>query len=329
MSAGRAAPARGRVGVVLSNLGGPDTPEAIRPFLENLFSDPVILSIRPGLLRRFVARRIAAGRAPKVAVDYRKIGGASPLPARTEEQARALEAALEAAEPGRFAVAVAMRYWRPTTQDAVAALQARGATRFLHLPLYPQESAATTGSSGAELRRVLASRAYGAPLAEVRSYALDPGYVAAVRRTVDEGLEALRGEGAPTPHVLFSAHGLPERFVRAGDPYVGQVEATFRAAAEGRAEPCSLSFQSRVGPVRWVGPATDATIARLGREGVRSMLVVPLGFVSDHFETLYEIDILHRDLARASGVERFARAPSLNARPDFVAALAALARSAA
>jgi ferrochelatase len=319
----------GRTGVVLTNLGGPDEPRAIRPFLENLFSDPVILSIRPGFLRRFVARKIAERRAPKVAKDYARIGGASPLPARTEEQARALEAALEARAPGRFAVAVAMRYWRPTSDDAVARLRARGAERFLHLPLYPQESAATTGSSSTDLRRAIGEGAPAAALAEVRSYHLRPGYVAAVRRTVDEGLADLRARGGEEPHVLFSAHGLPERFRKAGDPYVGQVEETFRAAAAGRAEPCSLSFQSKVGPVAWVGPATDATIERLAAEGVRSLLVVPLGFVSDHFETLYEIDLLYGELARSLGIERFARAPSLNARPDFVAALAELALGAA
>jgi ferrochelatase len=325
----RAAGARARTGVVLTNLGGPDAPSAIEPFLRNLFSDPVILSIRPGFLRRFAARRIAARRAPRVALDYARIGGASPLPARTDEQARALEAALEAVAPARFATAVAMRYWRPTTEDAVTSLLRRGCDRFLHLPLYPQESRATTGSSSGELRRVLARLAPAAPLAEVRSYALDPGYVAAVARTVAQGLASLRADGGGDPHVLFSAHGLPERFVRAGDPYVGEVEETFRAVSSGLSEPASLSFQSRVGPVRWVGPATDATIERLGKEGVRSLLVVPLGFVSDHFETLFEIDLLYRDLARRHGIQRFARAPSLNARADFVAALRDLAVRAA
>jgi ferrochelatase len=314
----------GRTGVVLTNLGGPDAPEAIEPFLFNLFSDPVILSIRPGVLRRYVARRIARGRAPRVAKDYAKIGGASPLPERTAEQARALEAALEARAPGRFATAVAMRYWRPTTEEAVSSLSARGCDRFLHLPLYPQESRATTGSSSDELRRVLAAHAPRAPLSEVRSWHLHPRYLAALHRTVTEGLVPLRAQGGERPHVLFSAHGLPERFRRAGDPYVDQVEETYRAVAGRLPEPASLSYQSRVGPVRWVGPATDETIARLGREGVRTLLVVPLGFVSDHFETLFEIDLLYRDLAKASGIERFSRAPSLNDRPDFVDALADL-----
>jgi ferrochelatase len=310
-----------RTGVVLTNLGGPDEPGAIEPFLRNLFSDPVILSIRPGFLRRFVARRIAASRAPKVALDYGKIGGASPLRAATEAQARALGTALEAVAPGRFSTAVAMRYWRPDTGEAVEALLARGCERFLHLPLYPQESRATTGSSSDELRRVLAARAPRAAVSEVRSFHLDAGYVAAVRGTVEEGLARMRAEGAGEVHVLFSAHGLPERFRRAGDPYVGQIEETRAAVARGLSESTSLSFQSKVGPVRWVGPATDETIGRLGREGVRSLLVVPLGFVSDHFETLFEIDLLYGDLARRHGIERFARSPALGTRPDFVAAL--------
>jgi ferrochelatase len=318
-----------RAGVVLTNLGGPDAPEAIEPFLYELFSDPVILSIRPGILRRFVARRISARRAPRVAKDYARIGGASPLRARTDEQARALAAALEARAPGRFATAVAMRYGRPRAAEAVGSLLARGCAGFLHLPLYPQESRATTGSSSAELRRVLAERARGAPFAEVRSWHLHPGYVAALSRTVNEGLARLRAQGGGEPHVLFSAHGLPERFRRAGDPYVGQIEDTYAAVASRLSEPSSLAYQSRVGPVRWVGPATDETIERLAREGVRALLVVPLGFVSDHFETLFEIDVLYRDLARASGVERFQRAPSLNDRADFVEALADLVLRAA
>src|SRR5688572_8911265 len=169
----------GRTGVVLTNLGGPDSPWAIRPFLTNLFSDPVILSIRPAFLRRLVARRIARKRAPKVALDYAKIGGRSPLPKITAAQARGLEAGLERRAPGRFACAVAMRYWKPSTEDAVRALQDAGCDRFLHLPLYPQESLATTESSSRELRRVLALRARAAPLVEVRHWHDHPGYVAA------------------------------------------------------------------------------------------------------------------------------------------------------
>jgi ferrochelatase len=323
----------GRTGVVLTNLGGPDAPEKIEPFLRALFSDPLILSIRPAFLRRFVARRIAARRAPKVAKDYAKIGGASPLRRLTGEQAAALEAELERRVPGRFATAVAMRYSEPDTEEAVRTLLSRGCDRFLHLPLYPQESLATTESSSRTLRETLARRAPSAHLAEVRSYHLHPGYVAAVRATVDEGLASLApsgvaARGGDAPVVLFSAHGLPERFRRAGDPYVGQIEATRDAVARGLAVPHRLSFQSRVGPVEWVKPYTDETIEALGREGVRALLVVPLGFVSDHFETLFEIDLLYGDLARRNGIERFARAPSLNARPAFVAALADLATAA-
>lgn len=314
-----------RTGIVLTNLGGPDTPEAIEPFLYNLFEDPLILSIRPAFLRRYVARRISRARAPKVAKDYARIGGASPLPRLTQDQAKGLEAALELRGPGRFATAVAMRYWRPTTEQAVDALLARGCTRFLHLPLYPQESKATTESSSRELRRVLAEKAPSAPLAEVRTYATAPGYVAAVRRTVEDGLAALRAQGAADVHVLYSAHGLPERFVRAGDPYVEQIRATKEAVARGLDVPSSLSFQSRVGPVAWVRPYTDETIVKLAGEGVRALLLVPLGFVSDHFETLFEMDLLYADLARAKGIEHVARAASLNDRQDFLDTLAELA----
>ena len=317
-----------RTGVVLTNLGGPDTPEKIEPFLLGLFSDPLILSIKPDFLRRYVARRIARTRAPKVAKDYAKIGGASPLRRLTEEQARALGVELHRRTPGAFATAVAMRYSEPSTEDAVRSLLQLRCDRLLHLPLYPQESLATTESSSRLLRETAARLAPGLPLAEVRSYHLHPRYVAAVRATVDEGLASLTAQGGGAPEVLFSAHGLPERFQRAGDPYVGQIQATREAVVRGLEAKTRLSFQSRVGPVKWVRPYTDETIVAMGREGVRSMLVVPLGFVSDHFETLFEIDHLYGDLARASGIERFTRAPSLNARPDFVRTLADFAMAA-
>lgn len=313
-----------RTGVILSNLGGPDVPSAIEPFLYNLFVDPLILSIRPGFLRRFVARKISKSRAPKVAKDYALIGGASPLPRLTDDQARGLERVLERRAPGRFATAVAMRYWKPTTDDAIAALRAKGCSRFFHLPLYPQESRATTESSSREIRRVLERELPGTPFGEIRSYYDRPGYVAAVRRTVDEGLAAMRAEGIARPHVLFSAHGLPESFQKSGDPYVGQIQTTRALVAAGLDCPTTLSFQSRVGPVAWVKPYTDVTIAQLASEGVRELLVVPLGFVSDHFETLFEIDIMYADLARAKGMTHVRRAPSLNDREDFLALLADL-----
>jgi ferrochelatase len=222
-----------------------------------------------------------------------------------------------------------MRYWRPFTEEAVERLLRRGCDAFLHLPLYPQESRATTGSCGREVRRVLAARAPGAPLREVRSWHLDAGYVAAVRSTVEEGLAAVRAQGGTDVHVLFSAHGLPESFQRRGDPYVDEVRATRDAVARGLAVPTHLSFQSRVGPVAWVKPWTDEMVVDLARQAVRSLVVVPLGFVSDHFETLFEIDCLYVPLAKEKGMTHVVRAPSLNDRPDFLAALAAIALGAA
>lgn len=315
----------GRTGVVLSNLGGPDTPQDIEPFLTAMFSDPLILSVRPGFLRRYVARRIARKRAPKVSKDYAKIGGASPLRRLTEDQARVLGGVLEIRAPMRFATAVAMRYSRPTSAEAVRTLLAKGCDRFLHLPLYPQESFATTESSSRALREALATEAPRAAFDEVRSYFQQPGYVGAVRRTVDEGLAALRAKGGDAPYALFSAHGLPQRFVKRGDPYVEQVAATWRAVTRGLDVPTSLSFQSRVGPLRWVRPYTDETIRRLAKEKVKALLLVPLGFVSDHFETLYEIDMLYAGLARERGIAHVERAPSLNSRGDFIESLAGLA----
>src|SRR5262245_12838029 len=232
-----------RTGVVLTNLGGPDTPDLIEPFLRNLFSDPLILSIRPGFVRNLVAWRIARKRAPKVTKDYARIGGASPLRRLTEEQARALGVELHRRAPGEFATAVAMRYSEPSTESAVRSLLQLDCERFLHLPLYPQESTATTESSSRVLREVVERLAPGRPVAEVRSYHLHPGYVAAVRKTVEEGIAAVRAAGGDAPVVLFSAHGLPERFRKAGDPYVGQIEATREAVAKGLSVPTRLSFQ--------------------------------------------------------------------------------------
>lgn len=313
-----------RTGVLLSNLGGPDVPASIEPFLYNLFEDPLILTIRPAFLRRFVARKISKGRAPKVAKDYARIGGASPLPRLTDAQAKGLGEILERRAPGRFATAVAMRYWKPFTTDAIATLRAAGCDRFFHLPLYPQESRATTESSSREIRKVLAATLPTAPFAELRGYHDDKGYVAAVRATVDEGLAAMRAEGVASPHVLFSAHGLPESFQKSGDPYVGQIQRTRELVAAGLDVPTTLSFQSRVGPVAWVKPYTDVTIERLAAEGVEALLFVPLGFVSDHFETLFEMDILYGELAREKGVKHVRRAASLNDRADFLETLADL-----
>ncbi len=306
--------------VVLLNMGGPDSLEAVRPFLENLFSDPEILRV-PGFLRGFLARRIAARRAPRSAANYREIGGRSPLREITEAQAKALEAELG---PG-CRVHVAMRYWRPRAVEVVERLREDEPRRIVALPLYPQYSRATSGSSLADLQDAL--RAGGVTDPEVRiirSWHDDPGYADALARCVREAQE-----GSEDVTVLFSAHGLPVRLIEEGDPYLDQVKGTVGAVmARLPGLPHRLAFQSRAGPVRWLEPSVADAMRALAGEGVRKLLVVPVSFVSDHIETLHEIDIEYGELARSLGFEVFRRTPSLNTRADFIRALGGLVRSA-
>ncbi len=308
----------GPVGVVLLNMGGPDAPEAVRPFLENLFSDPEILPA-PSLLRRPLARWIAARRSRFVTDRYRAIGGGSPIARITREQAAALQQALG---PG-FAVTVAMRYWPPRADAAVADLGRRGVGRVVAVPLYPQFSRTTTGSSLADLERAVAAGGLAdRPRVAIRSWHEFPPYLDALAETVAETLER-----APGATVLFSAHGLPVRVIEAGDPYLDQVNATVAGVLRRLPPvPHRLAFQSRAGPVKWLEPATEDAIRALGRDGVDRVVVVPVSFVSDHIETLHEIDIEYAAVARDAGIAEFLRAPSLNTRPAFIRALAALVR---
>lgn len=308
-------------GVALLQFGGPDSPEAIRPFLRDLFDDREILSM-PGLVRKPLAWTIAKFRAPRVAENYAKIGGASPIGAWTQKQAQGIRDAL----PG-VVVEVAMRSWRPSTADAVERLLAAGCDELLALPLYPQYSFTTTRSSMNELLRQLRRQAQGrsVSLRAVRSWPTHPGYVEATCATVRRELAAFPSP----PHVLFNAHGLPQRVVAKGDPYPGEVRATVDACAAAlRLEPSrwSLSFQSRVGPLEWIRPYTEEEIPRLAQSGVRDLLVVPMSFVCDHFETLYEMRVLQAEIAREAGISRYAVAPALNDEPLFLAALGDLAR---
>lgn len=306
-------------GVVLLQFGGPDSPAAIRPFLRDLFDDPEILPM-PAIVRKPLAWTIAKFRAPQVAVHYAHMeGGASPIVRWTQKQADLLAKRL-----GGVPVAVAMRAWKPSTADALDRLRAAGVTELLALPLYPQYSFTTTRSSMTVLRRELPQRLPGASLRVVEDWPEHPKYVAATVATIDRALAPMGGAAGPA-HVLFSAHGLPLRVVEKGDPYPQQIEQTAKAVARaGGYRNWSLAFQSRVGPVKWLEPSTDAEIARLAAEGVRDLVLVPLSFVSDHYETLYEMGVLYRELAASKGIARFAVAEGLNDRPAFIDALEAL-----
>ncbi len=310
-----------RRGIALLQFGGPDSPEAIRPFLRDLFDDPEILSM-PAIVRKPLAWTIASLRAPRVAENYAKMGGASPIGKWTELQAAGLRRAL----PG-VAVEVAMRAWRPSTAEAVAKLLAAGCDEILALPLYPQYSFTTTRSSMAVLVREIRRQA-GARVVlrdTIPSWPTHPGYVDATVQIVRRELAKF---GRP-PFVLFNAHGLPMKVVAKGDPYPDEVRATVDACVASLGLPADrwgLSFQSRVGPMEWLRPYTEHEIPRLARSGVRDLLVVPMSFVCDHYETLYEMRVLQADIAKAAGIERYAVAPALNDDPLFLAALADLAR---
>jgi len=313
-------PKTGQTAVVLLNMGGPDSLAAVRPFLQNLFSDPAILPA-PAPVRWVLARWIAAHRAPRSAANYRVIGGKSPLVEITRAQARALEETLGTG----YQVHVAMRYWNPLAREAARRVREERAARLVALPLYPQYSRATTGSSLADLEGALASEGLGGlPRTVVRSWHDFGPYADALAEAVGEALQGLDGAT-----VLFSAHGLPVRLIEKGDPYLDQVQGTVAAVMKRLpGVPHRLAFQSRAGPVRWLEPAAADELKALAEEGVRRLVVVPVSFVSDHIETLHEIDVEYAELARHLGFEGFRRTPSLNTRPAFIRALAQLVKGA-
>lgn len=311
--------------VVLFNLGGPDSPEAVLPFLRNLFSDPAIVAA-PGPVRWCLARLIASRRAAAARDIYRRIGGASPLPAETRKQAEALETRLRGIGPVRSFVA--MRYWRPFVEDAARRVAAFDPDRVVLLPLYPQFSTTTTASSMAAWRRGAAAAGLRAPVSAVCCYPVDPGFAAAHAAAIDEAAAAAPA-GAPR-RLLFSAHGLPKRIVARGDPYREQVERTAAAVAARLQDPDAdwrVCYQSRVGPLEWIGPSTDDEIRRAGRAGL-GVVVAPISFVSEHSETLVELDMEYRALAERCGVPFFVRVPALGVRAGFIDALAGLVRAA-
>jgi ferrochelatase len=352
-------PQRGdRIGVVLFQLGGPDSLEAVEPFLYNLFSDPDIIDFPfAKLAREPVARLLASRRAKRVWKHYAEIGGKSPLRELTEKQAQALERELRKASLDA-SVFVAMRYWHPLTAEVVREIQSQSFQELVLLPLYPQYSRTTTGSSLNEWQRHFSVPvAQKPPVKVIRDFHDHRLYLDAVVEKVNAGLQRFpraKGPAADLPsgpsdlaqggerksnrarrpqeglpgdvHLLFSAHGVPESVIAAGDPYQGQVEATVeRVRARGAwANRHSLCYQSRSGPGRWLRPYLDQALRGLAAQGVKRVLVVPISFVSDHVETLYELDREARELAQGFGVREFAVMPALNDSPQFIAALADL-----
>ena len=321
-----------RLAVVLFNLGGPDGPEAIGPFLRNLFRDPAILRV-PFFVRPLLARLIAARRLKPATANYALLGGRSPLLELTEAQGTALTEALAGAlpevEPRCF---VAMRYWHPFSNEAARAVKTWDPDEVVLLPLYPQFSTTTTGSSLIAWREAAVGVGLVKPVTAVCCYPDDAGFVAAtaanVRRHIAEAKATL------TPglrlRVLFSAHGLPEIIVRSGDPYQFQIERSVAAVVRELAMSDLdhvVCYQSRATPQQWIGPSTDEEVGRAAKDGV-AVLIVPIAFVSEHSETLVELDIEYRELAEKLGVPGYFRVPTQNVDAAFIGALANVVRHA-
>jgi ferrochelatase len=311
-----------KIAVVLFNLGGPDSLAAVEPFLRNLFSDPAIISL-PGFVRRSLARLIASRRAPVAREIYAHMGGRSPIVEETEAQARALETALQASGHQAKCV-IAMRYWNPLTAEAVEAVKAFLPERIVLLPLYPQYSTTTTSSSLSEWRKRARRAGLSTPQHEVCCYPFEDGLTGALCELIEVAFR--RAKPDLSYRVLFSAHGLPKRIVQRGDPYQWQVERTVQAVLErwrGTPFDHAICYQSRVGPLEWIKPATDAEVRRAGAEG-KALIVVPVAFVSEHSETLVELDIEYNKLARESGVPDYIRVPTVRAHPQFIDGLVRL-----
>lgn len=312
---------RRRLAVVLMNLGGPDRPEAVKPFLFNLFNDPAIIGL-PGFLRTPLARLISSRRDATARANYARMGGGSPLLPETEAQARALQARLAGTRPDLEArVFIAMRYWTPLTADTARAVAEYAPDEVVLLPLYPQYSTTTTASSLRAWAEV-----YRGP-GQVRAVCCYPTFEGLVAAQADLIAAAMAEAGDRPVRVLFSAHGVPEGRIRAGDPYQEQVESTAAAVAArlglgARGEAWDICYQSRVGPLKWLGPATLDAIRRAAADG-RGAVVCPIAFVSEHIETLVELDHEYGELAREVGCAPYLRVPALGCAPRFIDALAA------
>jgi ferrochelatase len=320
----------GNIGVLLLNLGGPDKSEDVYLFLYNLFSDPDLIRLPFPFLQKPVASLIAATRAPFSQENYRAIGGGSPLKKITEDQAQALQNTLQ--ERGiRVKTYLGMRYWHPFTKEAIAQIKADGITKLVVLPLYPQFSISTTGSSLKEVDQIWATDRdlQSIERVTIRSWYDRPGYIRAMAELIDRELQK-----APDPdasHVFFSAHGVPLKYVeKYNDPYQIEVENGVDLIMQclrrdfQRYNAHTLAYQSRVGPVEWLKPYTEDAIKQLARRHIDRLVVVPISFVSEHIETLQEIDIEYREVAEAAGIHHFDRVPALNLHPTFINDLADL-----
>lgn len=298
------------IGVLLLGFGGPDSLKAVEPFLENLFSDP----------------ERAKQRAQSVIERYKQIGGNSPLLKITRKQAQALEERLNEGG-GDFKVFIGMRYWHPFIEEAVQEIFREGINRIIALSLSPHYARTTTGSSFKELKRVLANLKADLEVTYVNSWYDHPAYLDALAEKIEAGLSQFSEEQRKKVQLIFTAHSLPKAFVETGDPYLNQLKATIAGVLK-RISPVSwrLSFQSRTGPGEWLEPETNFVLDELAKKGYHEVLMVPISFISDHVEILYDIDIVYRKQAQSKGITAFRRTESLNASPKFIEALAQIVR---
>ncbi len=315
-----------KIGVVLLNLGGPDSIEAVEPFLFNLFSDPDIIDFPFSFLfRKRLAKIISTRRSPGVIEQYREIGGKSPIRELTEQQAGLLQD--ELTRRGIDAkVYIAMRYWKPSTEEVLDAIERDGISRVVLLPLYPQYSKATTSSSMKEWEKQVAIREAKLDAELIESYFDFPPYIDAFVERVEQGLQRFPEEIRDEVNILFSAHGTPMKLVRQGDPYSQHIARTIELImSRGRfTQTHHLCYQSKVGPLKWLEPSTPDTIHKLAGEGVKDMLLVPVAFASDHLETLFELGIEYRRQAKEADVRQYEVTEGLNDAPKFIDALAQL-----
>jgi ferrochelatase len=309
--------------VLFLQLGGPETLDEVAGFLYRLFADPDVIRVRPAFLRRAIAASIALGRARASRELYRSIGGGSPIRRLTELQAAGVEKLLHAR--GRDAVLrAAMNCSAPFVEDVVRDLAGTGVRRFLALPLYPHYSLTTTKGALERACKAVERFAPGARVTEMRSWPTHPLFVEAHAESIEREVARFPDPRPEAVHLLFSAHSIPKKLVtRHGDPYPREVEASVAAINTrlGGRSPWSLAYQSKLGPVEWLGPATIDVIPELARAGAKQVLAIPIAFVTDHVETLYEIDQLFDGVARRAGIENFRRTPGLNDSPTFLAAL--------
>ncbi len=306
---------REKTGVILLNMGGPEKPADVAPFLFNLFSDREIIRLGPAILQKPIAWFIARRRAPKSLKTYAKIGGGSPLIKITQEQALALEQSLKS--EGDFTVVSAMRYWQPTAAQALNSLAQKGIKKIIALPLYPHFSCATSGSSIGDLKRALVKSKTTFELREIHGWPDNPLYIQCFADNINKGIA---GFGTNNVEIIYSAHSLPVSFIDEGDPYLTDLKISISKIEEITEKKGRLCFQSRSGPVEWLAPSTPEMLDKLADEGCKNILMVPISFVSDHVETLYEINMLYRDLAQAKGMQS-RPCESLNTNPLFIEAL--------